>query len=191
MTEWRAEDTKWGRCEATAKSTGERCGRAATGQHGKCDRHGGKSLKGKEHPNYKHGAFSKFADYDDDVLEAVESTVSEGDVAVLDDLRRERLSQYYTVLNYYAQSEGVQVAQEILDALAEGQEVDKGLIGQLARVMQVSTKSMDNLIARIQSLTNDIADRRGENPRTVAEEHRFDAEQLAELREDLKGAFTE
>lgn len=29
------------------------------GEHGKCYSHGGKSLKGAEHPNYKHGAFSK------------------------------------------------------------------------------------------------------------------------------------
>ncbi|MFC4549393.1 MULTISPECIES: hypothetical protein [Halorussus] len=49
-----------GRCEATAKSTGERCKKSAIGPHGKCDSHGGKSKKGADHPNYKHGAFSKY-----------------------------------------------------------------------------------------------------------------------------------
>lgn len=39
----RAEDTKYGRCQATASSTGDQCGRAAVGEHGKCDFHGGKS----------------------------------------------------------------------------------------------------------------------------------------------------
>lgn len=39
----RPEDTRYGRCQATAKSTGEQCGRAAVGQHGKCDVHGGKT----------------------------------------------------------------------------------------------------------------------------------------------------
>lgn len=34
------EDTEYGRCEATAKSTGNQCGRAAVGEHGKCDMHG-------------------------------------------------------------------------------------------------------------------------------------------------------
>ena len=39
----RPEDTKHGRCQATAKSTGKQCGRAAVGEHGKCGIHGGKS----------------------------------------------------------------------------------------------------------------------------------------------------
>lgn len=42
----RPEDTEFGRCQATAKSTGEQCGRAAIGAHGKCDIHGGKSTGG-------------------------------------------------------------------------------------------------------------------------------------------------
>lgn len=37
------EDTKYGRCQATARSTDEQCGRAAVGEHGKCDMHGGKA----------------------------------------------------------------------------------------------------------------------------------------------------
>lgn len=49
-----------GRCEATAQSTGERCQKAAIGPHGKCDVHGGKSKKGTEHPNFKHGKTSKY-----------------------------------------------------------------------------------------------------------------------------------
>ncbi|ELY86473.1 hypothetical protein C483_19520 [Natrialba hulunbeirensis JCM 10989] len=34
---------RFGRCTATAKSTGKRCGRPAIGPHGKCGFHGGKS----------------------------------------------------------------------------------------------------------------------------------------------------
>ncbi|WP_372479696.1 HGGxSTG domain-containing protein [Halomicrobium sp. HM KBTZ05] len=37
-----------GRCEAQAKTTGERCKRAAIGEHGKCDKHGGKSTGPKD-----------------------------------------------------------------------------------------------------------------------------------------------
>jgi len=51
---------EYGRCEATAKSTGERCKKAAIGPHGKCDTHGGKSLKGTDHPNFEHGRTSKY-----------------------------------------------------------------------------------------------------------------------------------
>lgn len=156
---------------------------------GACKLHGGNTGRGKDNPNYKHGAYSKFAEYDDDVLDAVDAMTAEGDIAVLEDLRAERLSQYYTVLQYYAQSEGVQVAQDVLDAIESGEQVDKGLVGELARVMQVSTKSMDNLIARVQSLTNDIADRKGDAPRTVAEEHRLDDDQLERLGASIENAY--
>jgi len=57
------DDTQYGehgRCEATASSTGERCRQPATGDHGKCRYHGGSSLKGTEHPNFKHGKTSKY-----------------------------------------------------------------------------------------------------------------------------------
>lgn len=67
---------QYGQCEATAKSTGERCRKDATGQHGKCNIHGGKSKKGNDHPNFKHGAFSKY----------FESTLSEREQEALDDL---------------------------------------------------------------------------------------------------------
>lgn len=48
-----------GQCDATAKSTGERCKKPAIGAHGKCDVHGGKSKSGPENGNFRHGAFSK------------------------------------------------------------------------------------------------------------------------------------
>ena len=78
-----------GRCEATAKSTGERCKKSAIGPHGKCDSHGGKSKKGADHPNYKHGAFSKYFRSDlsdreeaalDKALEAVDDSEAVKDV---------------------------------------------------------------------------------------------------------------
>lgn len=50
---------EYGRCEATAKSHGDRCKRAAVGPHGKCDVHGGKTPSGTDSPNFEHGAFSE------------------------------------------------------------------------------------------------------------------------------------
>jgi hypothetical protein len=52
-----------GQCEATAKSTGERCKRPAVGEHGKCGLHGGKSdgpndpekLEGNKHAENNPG----------------------------------------------------------------------------------------------------------------------------------------
>lgn len=45
------EDTKYGRCEALARSSGDRCGRAAIGPHGKCGYHGGKTPTKDENPD--------------------------------------------------------------------------------------------------------------------------------------------
>lgn len=45
------EDTKHGRCQATAKSTEEQCGRAAVGEHGKCKIHGGSQDSGAPEGN--------------------------------------------------------------------------------------------------------------------------------------------
>jgi hypothetical protein len=49
---------EYGRCEATAKTTGEQCGQPAEGSHGKCRFHGAKSKRGEDHPDFKHGLFS-------------------------------------------------------------------------------------------------------------------------------------
>jgi len=51
-----------GRCEATAKSTGERCWQPATGEHGKCYYHGGAEGSGAPEGNQNavsHGAYSE------------------------------------------------------------------------------------------------------------------------------------
>lgn len=45
------ENTKFGRCEALARSTGRRCGRAAIGPHGKCGFHGGKTPTKGQNPD--------------------------------------------------------------------------------------------------------------------------------------------
>ena len=49
------EDTEYGRCEALARSSGDRCGRAAIGEHGKCGYHGGKTPTKDENPDVGAG----------------------------------------------------------------------------------------------------------------------------------------
>ena len=46
------------RCGAHARTTGQPCKKAAMA-NGRCRNHGGKSLKGKESPRYKHGMRAK------------------------------------------------------------------------------------------------------------------------------------
>lgn len=50
-----AENTKFGQCQATAKSTGEQCGRAAIADHGKCGYHGGATPTKEENPDVGNG----------------------------------------------------------------------------------------------------------------------------------------
>lgn len=47
-------------CTATSKRTGNRCGAQAITGRDKCRFHGGKSLRGPAHPNWKGGRYSKF-----------------------------------------------------------------------------------------------------------------------------------
>lgn len=46
-------------CGAETRS-GKPCRRAPM-ENGKCSNHGGKSLGGRAHPNYKHGRYSKYS----------------------------------------------------------------------------------------------------------------------------------
>lgn len=86
-----AEQTKYGRCEATAKSTGDRCGRAAVGEHGKCGIHGGKSKKGKEAPAFKHGLFSDHLPPEE--RDTIDALGQYGDSEKLDELINWRLAR--------------------------------------------------------------------------------------------------
>jgi len=46
------------RCDALARTTGKPCKKPAMA-NGRCRNHGGKSLKGKNSPSYKHGMRTK------------------------------------------------------------------------------------------------------------------------------------
>lgn len=47
-------------CNAKAKSTQTQCKNPAILGNAKCRLHGGKSLRGEAHPNFKHGKFSEY-----------------------------------------------------------------------------------------------------------------------------------
>ncbi|KZX49287.1 hypothetical protein [Haloarcula sp. K1] len=84
-----------GRCEATAKSTGERCGRPAVGDHGKCDIHGGDSPKGEDSPSFKHGLFSDHLNEQDrEAVAALEDLDNTEKLEELINWRLARLRRY-------------------------------------------------------------------------------------------------
>src|SRR6056297_1805193 len=82
---------EYGRCEATAKTTDERCGQPAEGPHGKCRFHGGASKKGEDHPGFKHGLFSDYLSEED--RRTIEALEDFDDEEKLDDLINWRLAR--------------------------------------------------------------------------------------------------
>jgi hypothetical protein len=73
-------------CAAKTRSGG-RCKNAPMGTTGRCRMHGGKSLSGIAHPNYKHGRYSKvflarlvgeFSTWDAEVLAGIAVEALEG-----------------------------------------------------------------------------------------------------------------
>lgn len=154
------EKTEYGRCEATAKSTGNQCGRAAVGTHGKCDVHGGKSKRGKDHPGFKHGLFSDYLDEED--RDAIAALGEYDDAEKLDELinwRLARLRRAVRALNDQADQRSFWDAfGEIVSKTdpIEAEEI-KELAGMLARGNQAMQQEID-LVRKLIKDRNKIAE---------------------------------
>jgi hypothetical protein len=170
-----------GYCDARAGAGTDHLG------EGRCTWHGGNTPRGEDSPHFVDGSWSKFADPDADVVEAVGEIAD--DIAYLEEMRDERMAKYYQGLKHLAENEGTAVAMEILDQIEAGQEVDYRLIRQLASVISASSVGMDRLVARIQRLTNDIIEAKDEHPERLEVEHSMDNQQLEGLREDIASAY--
>lgn len=95
------EHTEYGRCEATNRD-GERCGRAAIGDHGKCSYHGGKAgaPEGEDNPAFKHGLFSDHLDEQDrETIDALERYDDAEKMNELINWRLARLRRYVREMN--------------------------------------------------------------------------------------------
>ena len=136
---------KHGRCEATAKSTGRRCGRPAVGSHGKCDMHGGKSPKGEDHPSFKHGLFSDYLSDDD--REAIGALEEMGDADKLDELINWRLARLRRYLREMSDEEEMSfwdAFRDVVDATDEvGDQEIRALAGMLGKNNQAVQMEID------------------------------------------------
>jgi hypothetical protein len=174
------EDTRYGRCEATAKSTGEQCGRAAIGDHGKCGYHGGKggAPSGDDNGQWKHGLTSGVVrPQDEPLLEAVEGL---SPAEMLQEILEYQVMKLYRALDSLESEHQT----DIMDALAglinsienpetaDLREVAK-MLGQNERVIQEQIQ----LIVRTAEKLNKIRD--GE---TVNVQHGADGDDLEELK---------
>lgn len=145
------ENSKYGRCQATAKSSGKQCGRAAIGEHGKCGYHGGKGGAPEDNGNaITHGATADptnlYTHLEEDEREWVDEML-DGYCEVLgygeDDPRR-KLIRFACVLIYQANSGEGQILE---DGLSESQTIGVSESGQPV-VRNESHHLTDHVLAR-------------------------------------------
>lgn len=143
-----------GRCEATAKTTGERCGQPAEGPHGKCRFHGGASRKGEDHPGFKHGLFSDYlSDEDRRTIDALEDFDDEEKLDELINWRLARLRRAVRSLNDQADERSFWDAFEEIVNKAGPVEDDE--IKELARMLDKGNRAMQNEIDLVRRLIKD------------------------------------
>jgi hypothetical protein len=122
-----------GQCEATAKSTGERCGRPAIGPHGKCDVHGGKSKKGEDHPAFEHGLFSDYLSEED--RQAAEALEGVDNAEKLEDLINWRLVRLRRYLREMSDEDELSFWDAFRDVVHAADEVTDEEIRELAKML--------------------------------------------------------
>jgi len=148
------ESTVYGRCEATAQSTGKRCGRAAVGSHGKCGIHGGKSPKGEDSPHFEHGLFSDYLSEED--RRTIDALDDYDDVEKLDDLidwRLARLRRAVRALNDQEEQRDFWAAfRDVVDATGE---VEAEEIAALAQMLDRGNGAMQDEIDLVRKLIKD------------------------------------
>ena len=147
------EDTQHGRCEATSKSTGQRCGRAAIGAHGKCDFHGGKSKKGKENGNFKHGLFSDYLSPED--RQAIDVLEEYGDAEKLDELINWRLARLRRYLREMSDEDELSFWDAFRELVHAADEVTDEEIRALAQMLDKNNRAVQDEIDLVRKLIKD------------------------------------
>jgi len=147
------EDTKYGRCEATAKSTGERCGRAAVGSHGKCDKHGGKSKKGEDHPSFKHGLFSDHLGPEE--RRTIEALGEYDDEEKLEELINWRLARLRRAVEAMDSSREATFWDAFSDLVEKTSAPEAEEIKELARMLSQGNRAVQDEIDLVRKLIKD------------------------------------
>ncbi|MCU4743477.1 hypothetical protein [Natronoglomus mannanivorans] len=148
------ENTKYGRCEATAKSSGDRCGRAAVGSHGKCDFHGGKSLKGEESPSFKHGLFSDYLGPEE--RETIEALGEYDDEDKLEELINWRLARLRRAVKAMDDPEEQRTFWDAFSEIVDkAGPVESGEIKELAKMLARGNSAMQQEIDLVRKLIKD------------------------------------
>ena len=145
---------KHGRCEAIAKTTGERCGRPAVGSHGKCDKHGGKSLKGEDHPGFKHGLFSDYLGAEE--RRTIEILEEYDDAEKLDELINWRLARLRRAVEALNQgSDGRTFWDAFAEVVEKAGPIEAEDINELAGMLDRGNRAVQGEIEVIRKLIKD------------------------------------
>ena len=148
------EQTKYGRCEGTAKSTGRRCGRAAIGEHGKCDVHGGKSKRGEDAPAFEHGLFSDhLPEEEQDTIDALGEF---DDVGKLDDLINWRLARLRRAVKALNDQENNRTFWDAFREVVEKTDaIEASEIRELAKMLDKGSRSVQLEVDLVRKLIKD------------------------------------
>lgn len=143
----------YGRCEAIAKSTDERCGRPAIGPHGKCDIHGGKSKKGAESGTFKHGLFSDYLSDED--RQAIGALEEYDDADKLDEIINWRLARLRRAVRALNEDEEQNFWAAFSELVAQAGEPEADQIKELARMLSQGNRALQDEIDLIRKLIKD------------------------------------
>lgn len=183
---------QYGRCEATAKSTGQRCGRPAVAEHGKCDMHGGGrngntpgAPSGPQNPAWKHGLNSQvLRDEDQAMLEAIESM---GTAAKLEETLNLQLVKLYRAIDQLEQDERDEFLTKFWELAGKVEDPTRDELAQLARILGQNDRVIREYMDLIRKTAKDLHKiRDGE---TVRHEHDVDEDRIAEVRELVGAAY--
>jgi len=185
-----------GRCEATAKSTGERCGRPAVGEHGKCDMHGGGRNgnepgppSGKDNPNFEHGLFSEvIRDEDKDTLKRIEDMSTAAKLESTLNVQVLKLHRAIEGMESEDRAAFMDVFEDVVDAASapEG-EISTDQLRYLAQMLGQNDRAIREWADLIRKTAKDL--HKITDGETVTVGHGVDSEELDDLKDMADDLF--
>lgn len=141
-----------GRCEATAKSTDERCGQPA-GPSGKCRFHGDASPKGEDHPSFEHGLFSDYLSEED--RRTIDRLEEFDDAEKLDEIINWRLARLRRAVRSLSDEQERNFWDAFADVVDSAGPVEAEEIAELAKMLDRGNRALQDEIDLVRKLIKD------------------------------------
>jgi len=184
------EATKHGRCTATNQN-GDRCGRAAIGDHGVCGYHGGKggAPTGEDNGNYKHGLFSEvIREEDKATLSTIEDMSTAAKLESTLNMQVLKLHRAIEGMESEDRAAFMDVFEEVVDGAAgEDGEINEMQLQVLAQMLGQNDRAIREWMDLIRKTAKDL--HKVTDGETVTVEHGVDDEGLEELQDMAEDLF--